>query len=79
MNEPKQSEPNECIHGLEPDWCATCKRGPERVEPERIWSSFDARYDGQCPECNLPISVGQFCVKTTRERVLHRSCMPEAS
>jgi hypothetical protein len=66
---------SECIHGLDDEWCATCKHGPEREEPERIRYAFDAQYDGHCPECNLPISVGQFCVKTSRDRTLHRKCI----
>jgi hypothetical protein len=65
----------ECIHGLEAEWCATCKHGPERQEPERIDFVFDAKFEGQCPECDLPISIGQFCAKTTRSRTVHRKCI----
>src|SRR4051794_23696227 len=38
------------------------------AEPKGPEFTNRAKYDGQCPECDLPIAVGQECVKTTRER-----------
>jgi hypothetical protein len=65
----------ECLHGMEdPAWCSICKHGPEKAQPEKIDYAFDARYDGECPECDLPITIGQHCVRTTQGRTLHRRC-----
>jgi hypothetical protein len=66
---------SECIHGLDDDWCAICKHGPDRPAPEIVEYKFKARYDGQCPACNLPIMVGQSCARTTRGRTVHDRCI----
>ncbi len=68
------SDDDECKHGLDPAWCAACKEGPKRNEPERVDYTFRAKYEGQCPECDLPITLGQAVAKTTRGRVLHGWC-----
>ena len=61
----------ECIHGME-FGCSICSgKDSKRLEPEEIDFSYRAKYDGQCPGCNLPIAPGQQCVKTTKGRNLH--------
>ena len=71
------SEDVECIHGME-FGCSICSgKDVKRPEPEETKFTYRAKYDGQCPECYLPIAVGQECVKTTRERNLHVECLPE--
>lgn len=66
----------ECIHELDTRWCAACKEGPKKLESERRDYIFNARYEGQCPECDLPITVGQRLMMTTRHRVIHSQCLP---
>jgi histone acetyltransferase (RNA polymerase elongator complex component) len=70
------TEDEECKHGLMPNTCASCKHGPEINEPERIDFSFNAKFDSQCPECDLPITEGQRISKTTKDRYLHTGCQP---
>ncbi len=67
---------DECKHGLEVAWCAACKEGLKRNPPDTADWRFVARYDGHCPECDLPIHVGQRAAKTTKDRTLHESCLP---
>lgn len=66
---------SECIHELDPQWCSTCKHGPERKTPEAFAMRFVARYDGDCTSCDLPIYVGQRAGKTTRGRTIHEDCL----
>jgi hypothetical protein len=70
------SEDSECIHGMEYG-CSICSgKDVRRRESEGIEYSYRAKYEGQCPGCDLPIVVGQQCVKTTRGRNLHADCLP---
>ncbi|MGH9088023.1 MAG: hypothetical protein ACRDYZ_07910 [Acidimicrobiales bacterium] len=62
----------ECPHGLDDRWCATCLHGPERrPEPAHVVARFPARYDGQCPVCDLPIGFGEPIAKMSDERYVH--------
>ena len=45
--------------------------------PEGVKFSYSAKYEGQCPECDLPIAIGQQCVKTTEDWNLHADCLPD--
>ena len=59
--------------------CSICSgkdRASKRAEAEEVAFGYRAKYDGQRPECDLPIVAGQQCVKTTRERNLHAGCLP---
>lgn len=62
------SEDTECPHGLDARWCATCLHGPRQRENwiAAIGYTFEAKLDGQCPACDLPVMVGQRIVKVTR-------------
>lgn len=67
---------SECIHGLDTDWCATCKHGPARAERESVEVTFRARYEGDCNGCDLPIYVGQVVHRLSSGRYVHRGCEP---
>jgi hypothetical protein len=72
------SEDIECVHGMEYG-CSICSgkdRASKRAEAEEVEFGYRAKYEGQCPECDLPIVVGQQCVKTTKDRNLHADCLP---
>ena len=46
----------ECIHGLTPETCSICLRPTKPVGHSYPMShSTLAKYDGYCPECELPI------------------------
>ena len=52
------SEDTECVHGMEYG-CSICSgKDVRRPESEGIEFSYRAKYEGQCPECDLPIVVG---------------------
>lgn len=69
--------PDECPHGMEdPAWCSLCKRGPTKPEPVTVVARFPARYDGQCPGCDLPIKVGQLVAKLSNDTYVHEGCAP---
>ena len=42
--------------------------------PATIEATFYARYDGQCPGCNLPIHVGSVVHRLSDERYVHQGC-----
>lgn len=65
---------DECIHGMEPDWCATCKHGPERADPVLIEATFRARYEGECRGCNLPFGVGAVVHRLSNGGYVHKGC-----
>lgn len=54
----------ECTHGMPtPGSCLTCMEdgnlpAAPRPLPDRIFSTFSARYDGTCAGCDEPITVG---------------------
>ena len=64
----------ECIHGLDEEWCATCKHGPERPARAEVEATFAARFDGECPSCGFPICTGQVIHRLTNERYVHQGC-----
>ena len=66
------SEDTEWVHGMEYGCSIRSGKDVKRPEAEGIEYGYRAKYEGQCPECNLPIVMGQQCVKTTRGRNLHR-------
>jgi hypothetical protein len=74
------SDDTECIHGMEYG-CSICsgKDRASKVEQEEADFEYQAKYDGQCPECNLPIAPGPSYVKTTRGRNLHVDYIPPPS
>jgi hypothetical protein len=71
-----------CPHGEpHPSACPECVDTTpvpaEREEPERASGhSFGARWPGQCPGCNLPITPGQSVQRTNRKRYFHERCTP---
>ncbi len=71
-----------CPHGEpHPSACPECvdtTPAPAEVEePERASGySFGARWPGQCPGCDLPISPGQAVQRTNRKRYFHERCTP---
>lgn len=65
----------ECIHGLTEGTCAICKHGPRRPPRREPVATFTARYDGQCPECDLPIHAGIDVVhKMSDDSYIHKDC-----
>lgn len=60
-----------CVHDDDPLLCPPCQRGDEPYRPERDTAPsgvFEARYDGPCAGCDVPIVVGDRIVATTVER-----------
>lgn len=73
-----EEEDPDCIHGLLKTTCAICKRGPRKPSMTvAIMATFTARYDGQCPGCNLPIHSGIDVIhKLSNETYVHDGCEP---
>ena len=69
-----------CPHDGDPFSCPPCLRArrPDLVETPAptVERSFVARFTGDCPGCNLPITVGQFCDRWTDGRTRHLGCLP---
>lgn len=66
---------DECKHGLDPATCSICLHGVSRpAPPPTVLAVFRARYDGQCGECNLPISPGQWVAHLSNDRNIHKVC-----
>ena len=57
--------------------CRICNPKPEYDEPDS--RPFPARYDGQCPQCNLSILVGQSVILVTSRSgyraAVHKECV----
>lgn len=69
----------ECPHGLGlRAACVLCNGRADReaavqaVQPR----TFPAKFDGQCPECNLPIRVGDTIAWLFDKPVTHVDCWP---
>lgn len=56
-----------------PDTCPVCL-GPAPKPTVTVERYFDARFDGQCPECDLPIHVGQNVALLSTGRYVHAGC-----
>jgi hypothetical protein len=70
-------EADECIHGLGLVSACTICNGRERRERESHtegWREFPAKYEGQCPACNLPIRVGSMIAWRPDDRPRHADC-----
>lgn len=66
-----------CKHDLEPEWCATCKHGPRKVETESVAYSFTAKWNGECAAgCLDTIEKGETIVRSTLGKNYHSSCAP---
>lgn len=65
---------SECIHGLEEDWCATCKHGAEVPTSPADVATFRAKYEGDCRECRLPIAVGEVICLRSDDSYVHEGC-----
>jgi hypothetical protein len=71
------SDLEECIHGLGPvSACTVCNGRQEREAKEHaeIPCNFPAKYESQCPACNLPIVVGQIVAWLPERRATHEGC-----
>jgi hypothetical protein len=69
----------ECPHGSVPASCPPCRRDAQPEPTVIVTRRFTARFDGTCPGCDLPISVGQDArsVITDGHRVTyHDGCEP---
>jgi hypothetical protein len=49
---------NECRHGLNEEWCASCRKTPARV-PVFEGTTIASRFGGKCPGCGELIVVGE--------------------
>lgn len=68
---------DECPHGLDARWCSICLHGITKPEPPpTIEATFRSRYDGHCPTCNLPITVGEVIHRLSNDRYVHEDCRP---
>lgn len=53
----------ECIHELNPAWCATCTpRAGAEVADQVPAKAFQAAFAGTCAGCGDPIAVGDLIV-----------------
>lgn len=67
----------ECIHGLGPvEACVICNGRAKREAAERAEQprTFPAKFESQCPECDLPIYVGQMVAWLPERRATHAEC-----
>jgi hypothetical protein len=70
-----------CAHGMPtPASCVECMEdgglGAPARAPLTVEATFKARYDGQCPGCNLPIVVGQVVHRLSNDSYVHQGCQP---
>lgn len=70
------SENTECIHGIEIG-CSICNPRP-KPPPEPDSRPFVAKYDSQCPECDLPIYAGRQRIilrpRSWGNQAIHAGC-----
>jgi len=69
----------ECIHGLGPvEACVECngRAARERADQADAWRTFPARYESQCPACDLPIGVGDLIAWKPDAKPIHEGCRP---
>ena len=69
----------ECIHGLGPvEACTICNGRDKREAAEQAEQPrhFPAKFASQCPECDLPIAVGQIVAWLPEHRATHADCWP---
>ena len=64
----------DCIHGLDTGWCSLCLHTAGPIEVVTVEATFPAKFDGDCPACNLPIMVGQTIHKLSNDRYIHKGC-----
>lgn len=68
---------DECIHGLGPiAACVVCNGRALSEAAERAGQphTFPAKFEGQCPECNLPIAIGQIVAWLPDHKATHDHC-----
>lgn len=68
---------DECIHGIFPSSsCTICTKKPARTSdnPHPRHSTMQAKFDGQCPGCNLPIREDVDTIAKFRGAWHHRKC-----
>lgn len=70
-----------CPHDDDPNSCPPCvnARRPKPPPSVTYGHRFLARFDGHCPDCDLPIHRGQAVRLVTiddRNRTLHDRCTP---
>lgn len=73
----------ECEHFgrmIFPSECALCSGAAAKLADEQqaaaVERTFAARWPGQCPACNLPITVGQMIRWQPGLQVIHEECAP---
>lgn len=68
-------ETEECIHLIFPAASCTICNPPKVTHTEpQTGRTITAIYDGQCPECNLPIHADRSVIKQVRGKWLHKRC-----
>lgn len=68
---------DECIHGLGPvAACVLCNGRAQREAAEQAEAphTFPAKFEGQCPGCDLPIYVGQIVAWLPERKATHEGC-----
>jgi hypothetical protein len=73
------TEAEECPHGLDIAWCAVCKYGPRKPDPEPTYGAvFQSRYPGTCAICRDPIDADDAIqarfVGERPDGYVHRGC-----
>lgn len=65
---------DECKHGLDPRWCGVCIHGVSKPEPVTVETTFTARYDGFCGNCEGSFASGTRVSRLSNGRYVHESC-----
>ena len=65
---------DECKHGLPAGSCSSCKHRYRPPEPLTVEFTFNARYDGHCAVCNLPIVFDQRISRMSDDTFQHEWC-----
>ena len=69
-------ELTECMHGIYPSTsCTYCYPKAKGTTSRTNTRVICARYDGQCPACNLPITADQsYITQDETGRWVHEHC-----
>jgi hypothetical protein len=69
----------ECIHLLDAATCSICNGRDAREKADaipKVEATFQARFAGECPECEFPIHEGQVVHRLSTGRYVHQGCQP---
>lgn len=75
LDDETNPETEECIHLIFPaSACTICHPREVPTLPESYEGTMIAKFDGQCPDCNLPIYAEHSVIRKRRGKWLHKRC-----